>query len=99
MSLYLEDVVVGSEFTSGEVMVTAPEIIAFASQFDPQPFHLDPVVARDTFFGGLAASGWHTAAITMRLRVTGCTSTSRSNPSSRRSPTRPAEARSSGSRR
>jgi acyl dehydratase len=71
MSLYLEDVVVGSQFVSGEVEVTADEIIAFATQFDPQPFHLDAEAAKDTFFGGLAASGWHTAAITMRLLVTG----------------------------
>ena len=71
MSLYLEDVVVGSEFVSDEVTITAEEIIAFASQFDPQPFHLDPEAAKGSFFGGLAASGWHTAAITMRLLVTG----------------------------
>jgi acyl dehydratase len=71
MVLYLEDVVVGSEFTSDGVTVTAEEIIAFATQFDPQPFHLDAEKAKDSFFGGLAASGWHTAAITMRLLVTG----------------------------
>jgi acyl dehydratase len=71
MSLYLEDVVVGSEFISDEVTITAEDIIAFATQFDPQPFHLDPEAARNSFFGGLAASGWHTAAITMRLLVTG----------------------------
>ena len=71
MVLYLEDVVVGSEFTSEEVTVTAEDIIAFATQFDPQPFHLDPEAAKNSFFGGLAASGWHTAAITMRLLVTG----------------------------
>jgi acyl dehydratase len=69
--LYLEDVVVGSEFVSDEVTITAEDIIAFASQFDPQPFHLDPEAAKSSFFGGLAASGWHTAAITMRLLVTG----------------------------
>ena len=71
MSLYLEDVVVGSEFVSGEVTITAEDIIAFATQFDPQPFHLDSETAKTSFFGGLAASGWHTAAITMRLLVTG----------------------------
>jgi acyl dehydratase len=70
MSLYLEDVVVGAEFVSGEVEVTADEIIAFATQYDPQPFHIDPEAAKNTFFGGLAASGWHTAALTMRLLVT-----------------------------
>lgn len=46
------------------------QITSFAAQFDPQPFHLDDAAARDTLFGGLAASGWHTAAITMRLQVT-----------------------------
>ena len=69
MVLYLEDVVVGTEFVTGEVTITAEEIIAFASQFDPQPFHTDPEAAKATFFGGLAASGWHTAALTMRLLV------------------------------
>jgi acyl dehydratase len=69
--LYLDDVAVGDEWESEEVTVTADEIIAFASQFDPQPFHTDPVAAVDTFFGGLAASGWHTASLTMRMLVTG----------------------------
>jgi acyl dehydratase len=69
--LYLDDVTVGAEFVSDEVTITADEIIAFATQFDPQPFHLDAEAARDSFFGGLAASGWHTAAISMRLLVTG----------------------------
>lgn len=68
--LYLEDVVAGDQFVTDEVTVTAEEIVAFARQFDPQPFHLDAEAAKDTFFGGLAASGWHTAAITMRLLVT-----------------------------
>jgi acyl dehydratase len=71
MALYLEDVVVGSEFVSGEVEVTTDDIVAFATQFDPQPFHLDAEAAKTSFFGGLAASGWHTAALTMRLLVTG----------------------------
>ena len=70
MSLYLEDVVVGTQFVTGEVTITADEIIAFASQFDPQPFHTDSEAAKTSFFGGLAASGWHTAALTMRLLVT-----------------------------
>lgn len=70
MSLYLEDVVVGTQYESGEVTVTAEDIIAFATQFDPQPFHTDPEAAKGSFFGGLAASGWHTAALTMRLLVT-----------------------------
>jgi acyl dehydratase len=70
VSLYLEDFVVGTEFVTGEVTITAEEIISFATRFDPQPFHTDPEAAKTTFFGGLAASGWHTAAITMRLLVT-----------------------------
>jgi acyl dehydratase len=70
VSLYLEDVVVGTEFVTDEVTITADEIISFATQFDPQPFHTDPEAAKGSFFGGLAASGWHTAALTMRLLVT-----------------------------
>ncbi|MCU1549745.1 MAG: hypothetical protein JWR36_305 [Glaciihabitans sp.] len=69
--LYLEDIEVGMTFTSQEITITEEEIVAFGLQFDPQPFHTDPDAARSTFFGGLAASGWHTAAITMRLLVTG----------------------------
>jgi acyl dehydratase len=71
MSLYLEDLSAGMEFVSEEVEVTSDAIIAFAEQFDPQPFHTDPEAAKESFFGGLAASGWHTAALTMRLLVTG----------------------------
>jgi acyl dehydratase len=71
MNLYLEDFVVGQRFASGSVTVTADDIIAFSRQFDPQPFHVDPDAARNTFFAGLAASGWHTAALTMRLNVEG----------------------------
>jgi acyl dehydratase len=66
---YLEDFAVGQTFRSGSVSVTSVEIKAFASQFDPQPFHLDETAAAATFFGGLVASGWHTAALTMRLIV------------------------------
>src|ERR1700712_4644683 len=68
--LYLEDLQVGDVFTSGEITVTAEEIVAFASRYDPQPFHTDPEAAKNSFFGGLAASGWHTAALTMSLVVT-----------------------------
>ena len=67
---YLEDYAVGQTFRSGSVRVTAEEIIRFAGQFDPQPFHLDDAAARGTIFRGLAASGWHTAALTMKLLVT-----------------------------
>ncbi len=67
--LYLEDLHVGQTFVSDPVTVTADQIKAFAAEFDPQPFHLDEEAARDTLFGGLAASGWHTAALTMKLLV------------------------------
>lgn len=69
--LHLEDLSVGQRFTSPEREITEDDIIAFARQFDPQPFHTDPEAARDTFFHGLAASGWHTAALSMRLLVDG----------------------------
>ena len=67
--LYLDDLVVGQRFTSRTHVVDATEIKAFARQFDPQPFHLDEETAKRAFFGELVASGWHTAAITMRLLV------------------------------
>jgi acyl dehydratase len=66
---YLDDLKVGERFQSGEYIVTEEEIINFAREFDPQPFHLDAAVARQTMFEGIIASGWHTAAITMRLFV------------------------------
>jgi acyl dehydratase len=65
--MYLEDFTVGDRFSGGAIAMTAESIKAFAREFDPQPFHTDEEAAKDTFFGGLAASGWHTAAITMRL--------------------------------
>jgi acyl dehydratase len=65
---YFEDFVVGQVHKpSGRVRVEKDEIIAFAKQFDPQPFHLDEEAARKSIFGRLVASGWHTAALTMRL--------------------------------
>ncbi|HEY0103380.1 MAG TPA: MaoC family dehydratase [Brevundimonas sp.] len=67
--LYLEDLHVGQTFVSEPVTLTADQIKAFAREFDPQPFHLDEDAARDSLFGGLAASGWHTAALTMRMLV------------------------------
>ncbi len=67
MALYLEDITPGMRFSSGAHELDAEAIKAFASDFDPQPFHTDEDAAVDTFFGGLAASGWHTAAISMRL--------------------------------
>lgn len=70
-ALYLEDLVVGRTFLSDIYAVTADNIKAFAAQWDPQIFHLDEAGAADSFFQGLAASGWHTACLTMRLLVTG----------------------------
>jgi acyl dehydratase len=65
---YLEDFAVGQTFRSSpRQRLDAGRIKAFAGEFDPQPFHLDESAARDSLFGGLAASGWHTAAVTMRL--------------------------------
>lgn len=68
---YLEDFTVGQIFRSGRLRIDEEQIRRFASEFDPQPFHLDDKAARDTMFRGLAASGWHTAALTMRLLVEG----------------------------
>jgi acyl dehydratase len=68
-SIYLEDLAKGDTFLSREHAVDVRQIREFAKQFDPQPFHLDEDAARQTFFAGLAASGWHIAAITMKLLV------------------------------
>lgn len=68
--LYLDDLAPGRIFRgAGATLVDAAVMTAFAQQFDPQPFHLDDAAARNTMFGGLAASGWHTAALTMQLFV------------------------------
>jgi acyl dehydratase len=67
--LYLDDLAVGQRFLSGTLALDAGQIAAFAEEFDPQPFHLSDAGAAGTLFGSLAASGWHTAAITMRLFV------------------------------
>ena len=67
--LYLEDLHVGQRFVTGTCVMEAEAIKAFACQFDPQPFHLSEEAAKASLFGGLAASGWHTAAVTMRLMV------------------------------
>lgn len=69
MVRYLEDLEPGDKFVSGRLSVEAERIKSFAAEFDPQPFHLNEDSARDSFFNGLAASGWHTAAMTMRLLV------------------------------
>jgi len=69
MIRYLEDFEPGQKFGSEQLSVEATRIKSFAAEFDPQPFHLNEDSARETFFKGLAASGWHTAAMTMRLLV------------------------------
>lgn len=66
---YFEDYIVGDTFLFGSIAVDEADIIAFAQRYDPQPFHTDPDAARQTPFGGLIASGWHTAALMMRLIV------------------------------
>lgn len=68
-SRYFEDYVEGSTHEFGPITVTEEEILSFGKQFDPQPMHTDPEAAKDSIFGGLIASGWHTAALTMRLLV------------------------------
>lgn len=66
---YLEDYSVGQTFRTDRIRITAEEIKRFAQEFDPQPFHLNEAAADKTMFRGLAASGWHTAALTMKLLV------------------------------
>jgi acyl dehydratase len=68
--LWLDDIEVGDRYCTDEVAVTAEDIVEFARRFDPQPFHLSEDGAAGTLFGSLAASGWHTAALTMRLVAT-----------------------------
>ena len=69
--LYLEDLQVGQRFTSGTYRMEPERMKAFAAEFDPQPFHTDEEAAQASVFQGLAASGWHTAGVAMRLLVTG----------------------------
>lgn len=68
---YLDDFSPGQRFVTGTATVLADDIKAFAARFDPQPFHLDEAAAAQSVFGGLTASGWHTAAMSMRLLVDG----------------------------
>ena len=68
-ALYLEDLYVGQRFTSAPHRLDTKQIKRFAAEYDPQPFHLDEEAAKGSIFGGLAASGWHTAAMTMRMLV------------------------------
>ena len=67
--VFMEDLTVGQKFTAGPVTVTEAEIIEFAKKYDPQPFHLNADDAAKTMFGGLIASGWHTASMTMRMII------------------------------
>ncbi|MGD9571095.1 MAG: MaoC family dehydratase [Thermoleophilia bacterium] len=69
--LYLDDLAPGQRWETGSHTLTEEEVVAFAADYDPQPFHLDDAAATGTLFGRLAASGWHTAGITMRLQVRG----------------------------
>jgi acyl dehydratase len=69
--LYLDDLAVGRKFATGSVTVTLEGCKAFAAEFDPQPFHLDEAAARGSVFGRIAASGWYTASLSMRLLVEG----------------------------
>ena len=69
--MYLEDLSIGQKFVSSKLQISTSDILAFAKQFDPQPFHLDHEQAKETLFQGLAASGWHTSAITMKLLTEG----------------------------
>ena len=68
-TFYLDELFVGQRFNSDTHLIDEEQIKTFAKQFDPQPFHLDAEAAKGTLFGALVASGWHTAAITMRLLV------------------------------
>ena len=70
INIWWEDLEVGQVKDLGSLSPTAEEIVAFASQFDPQPFHLDPEAAKASVFGGLCASGWHTCSLAMKLMVT-----------------------------
>ena len=67
---WFDDLKVGMRFSSETTTVSKDDILRFAAEFDPQPFHLDEAAAENTILGGLAASGWHTAAIAMRLAIT-----------------------------
>jgi acyl dehydratase len=70
-TLFLDDLRVGQRFNTGSYRMEEDRMKAFAAEFDPQPFHLDDAAAQNSIFRGLAATGWHTAAATMRLQVSG----------------------------
>ncbi len=75
---YFDDLTLGATVDLGKKTVSEEEILRFAREFDPQPFHIDPEAARDSIFGGIIASGWHTCSMTMRLLVDGLLSHSSS---------------------
>lgn len=77
-TLYFEDFVVGSRHPLGSRQISEDEIIAFAKQYDPQPFHIDPEAARNSIYGGLISSGWMTCGVMMRMLVDNLTSHSAS---------------------
>ena len=79
---YFEDFHTGQEIDLGERIVSEEEIVAFARQFDPQPFHVDPEVAAASIYGGVIASGWHTCSLMMRMVVDGmmCSASSMGSP-------------------
>jgi acyl dehydratase len=68
---YWEDIEIGTRRELGSYTFTQDEIVAFARKYDPQPFHIDPIAAKESMFGGIIASGWHTAAIWMKLAIQG----------------------------
>jgi len=70
MTIHFEDLAVGDAYETGEYTVTKEEIVEFAEQFDPQPFHVDEAAAADSMFGGLVASGLHTLCLSVRLFIT-----------------------------
>ncbi|MEN3363147.1 MAG: hypothetical protein V7606_421 [Burkholderiales bacterium] len=70
--IYFEDFKVGNTINAGSRTITEDEIISFAKQYDPQPFHVDKEAAKESIYGGLIASGWQTCGIMMRLVVDGC---------------------------
>ncbi|WP_254525853.1 MaoC family dehydratase [Natrinema caseinilyticum] len=74
MTMFFDDLSEGEMFESGSHTVTKAEIISFAEQFDPQPFHVDEEAAQDSMFGGLVASGLHTLSLATRLTIDGCLS-------------------------
>ena len=71
MTWYFEDFEVGKNYEVGSRLISEEEIIVFAKQFDPQPFHIDPEAAKASHFGGIVASGWHTCSLIMRQMVDG----------------------------